>query len=256
MSCNCNNLPTIADSCATPKTTSTCPTCPTTDESLKNDTSEGTTLANTWLDSTCSPDELVILARKGDKLARFSGSGFIKIDSGLASVVTSIPLKVTTIYHNYWKQTAASAPIPGEPLPFKFQVVADCLGDLHAIQGTPEKDSLTLWDASEKKFVQTPVEEVPKCVKGLLPRRETIELVGYKHISAGGSTDEIRCLSTLAGEGIIVVNQVDTVADPADPCDTSKASVASFLANPEPEGSETYTLKFSTALGIHWSQDA
>jgi hypothetical protein len=198
----------------------------------------------------------VILARKGDKLARFAGSGFIKLVAGLASVVTSIPLKVTTLYHNYWKQTPSSTPIPGAPLPFKFQVVADCDGNIHAIQGTQDKDSLTLWDASEKKFIQTPVEEIPKCAKGLLPRRTTVELVGYKPISAGGDPDEIRCLSTLAGEGIIVVNQVDTVVDPDDPCDTSKASVASFLANPEPEGSETYSLKFSTALGIHWSQDA
>jgi hypothetical protein len=198
----------------------------------------------------------VILTRKGDKLARFSGTGFIKIVEGLASVVSSVPLKVTQLYHNFWKQTPSSTPIPGDPLPFKFQVVADCLGDIHAIQGVPEKDSLTLWDASAKQFVQTPVEEIPKCVKGLLPRRETVELVGFKPIAANGDPNEVRCLSTLAGAGIIVVNQVDTVADPTDPCDTSKASVASFIPFPEPVGAEVYTVKYSTALGLHFSEDA
>jgi len=251
MSCNCNQLPTLTDTCATPQTTPVCRICPTTDESLKSDNSEGTTLASTWLDSTCSVDEIVILGRKGDKLARFSGTGFIKIVDGLASVVKSVPLKVTQLYHNFWKQTPSSTPIPGDPLPFKFQVVADCLGDMHAIQGVPEKDSLTLWDASEKQFVQTPVEEIPKCVKGLLPRRTILEIVGYKHIPADGDEDEIRCLSALQGEGIIVVKSVATVGDVCDP-EGSMASVAEFLPTP----TVTSTLKWNSEDGYHWSADA
>lgn len=259
MSCNCtstNALPTVADDLALQQTTEACVDCPQDNSCINSCQSEGTELPSSWLDAGCRSGDLTILARYGSKLSRFSGSGFIKLVNGVASVVTSVPLKAATLWHRWWKPTATSTPIVGEPLAYPYQVIAAPTGDLHAIKGHAEEDSVALWDASAKEFRQTPESELPKAQKGLLPRAEEIELIGYAPIAEGDEADTVRPLASLEGAGLIYLEQQATVASPSNPCGAALASVTKTLAMPTPVADETYTLKFSTAQGLYWSADA
>lgn len=259
MSCNCtstNALPKVADDLALHQTVESCATCPQDDSCLNSCQSEGTELPSSWLDAGCRNQDLTILARYGSKLSRFSGSGFIKLVNGVASVVTSVPLKAATLWHRWWKPTAASTPIVGEPLAYPYQVIADPTGELHAIKGHAEEDSVSFWDASDKEFTQKPESELPKAQKGLLPRETEVELIGYVPIADDGDADTVRPLSSLEGSGLVYLEQQATVASPSNPCGAALASVAKSLTLPTPAADETYTLKYSTALGLHWSADA
>ena len=265
MSCNCQTvtpvsptgdcLPTVADDCALAKPTSICKPCPEDPNCLVADGSDGTTLASSWTDACCYNENVTLLARVGDKLARFTGTGFLSFVSGKASLVAAVPLKLVHIWHRWWKPTAASTPILGEPLDFNYQAVGDSEGNLHAIKGISDEDSETVWKHEEKVFRQTPQSELKRPLKGLLPRAVELELIGYAPIPDDGSITLVRQLSSLAGSGILIVEQQDTVANPDEPCDESLASVAKFLALPVPVAAETYSLKYSTALGLHWSED-
>lgn len=266
MSCNCQSvtpvsptgecLPTVADDCALAKPTTICKPCPDDPNCLVADGSDGSTLASSWLDACCHNENVTLLARVGSKLARFTGDGFLSFVSGKASLVSAIPLKLVHIWHRWWKPTQASPPILGEPLDFTYQAVGDDDGNLHAIKGMADEDSQTVWKSAEKVFRQTPQSEIKHPLKGLLPRVEELELIGYAPIPDDGAITAIRQLSSLAGAGILIVEQQDTVASPDDPCDDSKASVAKFLPFPTYVADETYTLKCSAAGGLYWSEDA
>ena len=267
MSCNCQTiapvspsgeaLPTVADDCALTKPTTLCKPCPEDPNCLVADGSDGTTLTSSWLDATCSDQDVTLLARVGSKLARFTGTGFISIVAGKASLVQNMPFKLVHIWHRWWKPTPASTPILGAPLDFPYMAVGDADGNPLAQKGIADEDSVTVWKHAEKVFRQTPLSEVKHPLKGLLPRsgEADFELVGYVAIPDNGSITAVRQLSTLSGDGILFMEQQDTVADPEAPCDTSKATVARFLAMPTPVADETYTLKFSAADGLYWNED-
>lgn len=260
MSCNCapsgESLPLIEDDRALNKPTALCKPCVSDANCLASDQSEGTTLDSSWQDAGRFAEDLTILARVGNKLARFGGTGFIQLVAGKASVVSTVPLKISTIWHRWWKTTAAHPPILGEPLPYPYQVIADSEGNLHVGKGTDAEDSVSVWNSTTMEFSQKPLSELALAHKGILPRLAALELVGYAPLPSLGSTAAVRNLSTLAGSGLVVVSQVTTVADPtANPCDDSLASVASFLELPSPVADESYTLKFSTALGLYWSEN-
>jgi len=247
MSCNCTStttLPVIGSDAPCPETPAQC-------QDASSDPSTGSTLASSWLDAQTESENIVILARKGSVLTRFCGSGFIQLVNGLASVVTSVPLKLRTLWHNYYKPSASSAPTIGEPLDFKHLVVADNDGNLHGIQGRRTEDSVFRWNSTTQTYEQIPESETTKCQKGLLPRLASLELVGYAPV-ADNNSNPVRCLSTLAGKGIIMFSQVATVTDPGDPCDSSLASVATILPYPEVDS----ILKFSISTGLpYWSED-
>lgn len=266
MSCNCQTpapvsltgecLPTVADDCAIAKPTTLCKPCPDDPACLVADGSDGTTLASSWLDACCYNENVTLLARVGDKLARFSGSGFLSFLNGKASLVQNMPLKLVSIWHRWWKPTQASPPILGEPLDFTYLAVGNESGDLLAQKGISDEDSEVVWKSAEKVFRPTAQSEVKRPLKGLLPRLAELELVGYAPIPSNGAITDIRQLSSLAGAGILYAEQEATVADPDAPCDSSLATMVKFLAMPVPAAAETFTLKFSTALGLHWSEDA
>jgi hypothetical protein len=199
---------------------------------------------------------VTILARIGDKLARFAGSGFIKLDSGIASVVSSVPIKLTTIWHRWWKPTPASPPILGEPLTYPYAAVADTDGNIHAIKGPASENAVPHWDATTKEFAQKPVSEIELDRKGVILRANNLELVGYAPIADGGAVDAVRPMRALNGKGLVILTEAATI-DGTCECapGAGVASKASTLALPVPDGAEVYTLKFSTALGLHWSED-
>lgn len=248
MSCKCtqeSDLPQII-----PSNQSSCQPCP--DECVST-TSEGSTLASSWLDAVCCATGLTLLARVGDKLARLAGTGFIKIENGIASVVSSVPLRSTVLWHRWWKSTPAAPPQIGEPLPFPYQVIADGDGNHRLIKGVGNEKSLSLWDDSTGEFTQTPVSEIPHEVKGPLLRASNIELVGYAPIAEDGDVAAVRSEKALSGSGIVVLTEAATVNNA---CEDGVASKATTLALPEPVADETYTLKYSAASGLYWSEDS
>ncbi len=225
---------------------------------IRSSASCGTTLPNSWADAIGSDDKLTLLARVGRKLARFTGSGFIQIVKGEARLVNSIRLKLSTLWHQWWKPPGINqSPVLGEPLDFDFLATADSQGDLHGIAGRTDEKSIPVYDPETKKWRNTGVSNVPTCKRGHLPAAPAIELTGYAPIAMSDDADIVRCLSRLAGSGLIVVTEVPA---PAEGCDCEgceplpgKAYVASFLANPSGEG--PFTLKFSAADGHYWEAD-
>ena len=261
MSCNCTSplspngepLPQVADilGLSTPQT----PCCG--DAVCEpSSSSEGSDLPSSWLDSGCATKGVTILARVGNKLARFSGSGFLALVNGKFNVVQAIPLKITTVWHRWWKPTPASPPILGEPLPYPYLVVADAGGTMHGIKGTHNEDAVTHWNSTTKEFTNKPISEVRICQKGLLPRAGALELTGYAAIPADNSPDLVRCQATLEGTGILWSDAVPTV-DADCECSTplSLASVVSALPFPDDNADTLFTLKYSRVSGLHWVEN-
>jgi hypothetical protein len=266
MSCNCTTitplspdgecLPTVEADCAITKNVTVCKSCPSDNECLKSDQSDGTTLASSWTDAGCYAEGVTILGRVGSKLARFAGSGFIALENGIASVVQSVPLRVSTIWHRWWKPTPASVPVLGDPLAYPYGVVADSNGDLHAIKGPADEDATPVWDSTAKEFTQKPLSEVALDRKGVLLRANNIELVGYAPIVEAGDPKTVRPMRALNGAGLVVLTEAVTV-DPTCECapGAGTASKASTLSLPVPVADEVYILKYSTASGLHWAEE-
>lgn len=262
MSCNCQNidlvsptgeaLPSISDVRGLSSTPTVC--CDTRCEPASP--GEGTILSNHWLDSACHTTGITILARVGDRLARFAGSGFLQLTNGKFSVVASVPIRLATLWHRWWKPTASSRPILGEPLAYPYMGIADADGNLHGIKGPDAEDAVPHWNSTAKEFTNKPISEIPLCKKGLLPRASALELTGYAAIPEAGPNDQVRCLSTLEGAGLLFGDPVPTV-DTDCACDPtpSLASVVSMLPFPDDE-TATFTLKYSLTEGLHWSEDA
>lgn len=245
-------LPTVAQDCAISKPQTLCKTCVTDSDCLTSDSSDGTTLASSWLDACCHSSGVTLLGRVGSKLARFAGSGFIQIENGIASVVPSVPLRLTTLWHRWWKPTPASPPILGAPLPHPYQVIADDEGNFHGIKGVDSEDSISLWDSTAKTFAHTPLSEIPHYTKGLLPRATGIELTGFTPVAALGDVTAVRQEQVLSGTGLVFLTEQATVAGG---CNAAKASVAAAVPFPVTTGT-VFTLKYSTALGLHFVADA
>ena len=146
-------LPTLDQACAVAKSTTLCTSCASDADCLSQDRSDGTTLPNSWLDSCCNNEGVTLLGRVGNKLSRFTQSGFIQLINGKAKVVEWVPFKVKTLWHRYWQPFVGADPVIGDPLPFNYLTVLDEHGNPHAIQGKPEEDSVFRWDASSKTFV-------------------------------------------------------------------------------------------------------
>ena len=249
-------LPTIADECALAKDSTLCKSCPSDDNCLNSDASEGTTLPSSWSDACCADEGLTILARIGSKLSRFAGTGFIAIESGVAKIVPSVPIQLTTLWHRWWKPTPASAPILGEPLAYPYQTIADTSGVLHAIKGPADEDATPVWDAVAKEYTQMPLSEVPLDRKGVITSQDDIELVGYEPIPVGGDPDTVRPMRALSGAGLVVLTEQATLDDTCD-CAPGTGTVSLAQTLPLPSGGEVYTLKFSNAQGgLYWSEDA
>lgn len=218
--------------------------------------SDGLILSSTWLDAACHTTGVTILARVGDRLAKFAGSGFLQLTNGKFSVVASVPIRLSTLWHRWWKPTANARPILGEPLAYPYMGIADADGNLHGIKGPDAEDAVPHWNSTTKEFTNKPISEIPVCQKGLLPRASALELTGYAAIPEAGPSDQVRCLSTLEGAGLLFGDPMPTVDTNCECALTpSLASVVSMLPFPDDE-TATFTLKYSLAEGLHWSEDA
>lgn len=262
MSCNCQNiaavsptgepLPNISD---VQGLSSSQTVCCNNENCEPASASDGTVLSNHWLDSACHTENVTILARVGDRLARFAGSGFLQLINGKFSVVQSIAVRSTALWHRWWKPTASSRPILGEPLAYPYLTIQDSDGYHHPIKGPDLEDAIPHWNSATKEFTNKPISEIPVCQKGLLPRASALELTGFAAIPENGDSTQVRCLSSLEGTGLLFADPVPTVDTDCDCAPTpSLASVVTTL--PFPDGEGPYTLKYSLADGLYWSEDA
>lgn len=219
--------------------------------------SPGSAIPSYLMDSCCENEGVTLLGRKGDKLTRFTASGFLQLIKGKATVVESIVLKVSELYHRRFRNFGKGLPVLGEPLDSAYDVIADDTGKMFAQKGTTEEDSVKKWDADLNLHVVTPISELPKTHKGLLPGESELELVGFAPIPSNGSSEDVRSMSVLSGEGILVFTKQATIASDCacEGCQPveAEASVARFLANPTGDG--VYTLKFSVDDGVYWEED-
>ena len=227
---------------------------------LRSTASCGYTLPNGFTDpiNDRNGEGITLLGRIGAKLAKLAGSGFIKIVDGNAFIVASVPIKIATLWHQWWKPAGINArPVLGEPLPFHHAVIADDQGNLHGIKGGSE-DSSQVWNAELEQWEVRAEADRSFAKRGHLERAASLELIGIESIAVSGTGAEIRNFKTLTGSGMIVVEQVPTVPSSCDcpGCDPVAAvsSVASFL--PFPTGNDTWTLKWTAADGPHWVEDA
>ena len=223
---------------------------------LKSSASPGTKLAGSYTDPIYDYNEqgITILGRIGQQLAAFCGSGFLQLKDGKATVVQKLQLTVSTLWHQWWKPTGINkTPVLGDPLPAPFQVVADDCGNLHAIRGVEGSDAIQMWNGTTETWDVVNAADFPKCQAGKLPKLNSLEVTGYAPIGLTDDPLTERCLSTLAGAGILVGYQQPTTPD-KDGCGddvAANASIVGFLPYPTVNS----TLKWSTTEGIHFEAD-
>lgn len=255
MSCNnCDqvdsNLPTVSQDYTVHNNTTPTPCCsPEADESCA---SSGCTVPSYLTDAGCYSEGVTLIGRYGTKLARLAGDGFIKITGGLASVVSSVPLVIRELNHNWWKPANSVTPIIGEPLAFNYLAVGAERGALRGIKGVSGEVSSPVFDPTANTFTMQPLSEQSKCIKGQMAQVEALELTGFVPLTVSDELTDIRCPKGFSGAGILVVSRVATV--PGNACNDEFTSVATLLA--KPSGSGPYTLKYNSTNDYYWDADA
>lgn len=219
--------------------------------------SDGGVVPSNLMVTECGNDGVTLFGRIGSVLTRFTKSGYIQLKNGKAYVVDSFDVKLKELYHRRFQSAGKGLPALGEPLDSNYDVVADETGHCFAQKGLDTEDSIRMWSHELQRFQTTAVSDVPKTHKGLLPPQNALEIVGFVPIPSNGSSDQVRNLSVLSGEGIIYFQKQATVAYSCE-CDgcqpvAAEASVAKFLPNPTGDG--VYTLKFSVDDGHYWEED-
>lgn len=253
--CNCNtsgdntSLPTLADvtpqdgssSCVT-EASPVSPPCP-------NDSNTSvTTGASAGAFLNAAPTEsMTILGRTGSVLSKFTGSGFLKVNKGVAHLVGSLPMKVDTLYHFMSKYVNSARASVGDPRPYPFKVIADKLGTTHLVSGLVNNNSVEVWDSGKKTYNQIPVASFPVEVIGGLPKLDSLELTGF-----GNPSNEQLCAGTgrplhaLKGNGLLSLIH-ETTEEGGCSGEKSLAHIATF-----PADDREYYIRFSKAGGIYY----
>jgi hypothetical protein len=136
---------------------------------------------------------------------------------GKAYLVQSIQLQVQHLWHNFWKPDRNSNPVLGNPLPAPYLVIADENGKLYGLGGYQDEDSVQVYSYERKAWESRRVSEFPICRRGQLQQANRIELIGFEPVpSIGGDPADSRCVRSLAGDGIVVIEMVPTT--PSEGC--------------------------------------
>lgn len=184
---------------------------------------------------------MVLLGRVGRYLSRLIGEGVLWLGcNGMVKAVKDVPLRVSHLWHQWFKPTPTAAPIIGQPMPFPYQVITDLDGNPYVIQGLAGEDSITIWDHVAQQFFQKPVTDFPVCVREKLGFSPTLELVGFDPLSPFGSPSDLRCLKRLEGDGMIWFRKIPTAPSPVCDCGTCDptgqsqgfTTIAEFIPNP------------------------
>lgn len=282
MSCNCSShnsqsaTPSVGDNSAYPTLENLLlldvdcgdcegsePCCEGSD--LSSSPSVGTTLPASFTDARCAaPGEgLTLLARIGQNLARFTGSGFLQFVDGKAYLVSSTILVLRNLWHQTWTKNGGSVPVVGDPNPFPYGVVADKNGNLFGIRGFETRNSLHVWSYQRKRWETISPDEFPLEVSRRIFQSDAIELVGFDPVSVLNSPKVVRALKALSGTGIVYLQREAAGADPTpegcEPCpDAQFSHVARVLEFPTiiPGEGETgrHRLVYSSE-GLYWEPE-
>jgi hypothetical protein len=243
MSCPCNNPQNLPEL----PTPSTLPP-PQTEVCVDSAPSEGAEVPLWVTDAGGCDQDLTLLGRFENRMARFVGNGFIQVIRGKARLVQSIPLQVRYLWHEWVRLKTGAKPVYGNPLPYPFRAVLDAEGNCHAAGGLTDSDSVAVWDHAKREFSEKPVGTFPQCVANHIPQAEELELTGYVPLETSDSPTLNRCLKAFTGSGVIVVEQRPA---PINGCgDPVNVSVAKLL--PLPSGSGEFVLAYNADDGVHW----
>lgn len=198
-----------------------------------------TQLDGTWLSPECQNENVTLLGRVGRTLTRFTGTGFLQLVNGKASIVKNLKLQVTQLFHTWWKP--GSIPILGDPKPYPLELVADRLGTIYGIKGYETADSVKVWDYQKKEWAVRNIADFPILIRRVLPRTTSeggfIELVGFAPAFEGNDPLTPRPLAALGGNGLVILTEIDTIPSECacEGCEpvAAKASVATTIAPPE-----------------------
>jgi len=197
-----------------------------------------TQLDGTWLSPECQNENVTLLGRVGRTLTRFTGTGFLQMVNGKASIVKNLKFKVTDLWHTWWKP--GSVPILGDPKPYPNEMVVDRWGNPYLIKGFETADSVKVWDYQKKEWAVRNIADFPILIRRVLPRTSSagfgIELVGFPPLLEDTDPLTPRSLAGLGGSGLVLLTEIDTVSsecacEGCQPVD-AKVSVATVISPP------------------------
>ena len=239
--------------CVQASATQAAPVCPD-ENSLRSTASCGYTLPNGFTDPVedLNGEGITILGRIGNKLAKFSGNGFIQLVCGKAKVVSSVAMKVTSLWHQWWKPDRINGnPVLGDPYPIPYMLVADSDGNMHLVKGFADKQAVLVWDNEAGAWTVCDSADFQLFSNGTEEQVSALEIAGFAPLAAGSSCDTARPMAVLAGEGVLYAESALSCVDESSECGTQRtASVSKFL--PFPTGTGEYVLKYNSADGLRW----
>lgn len=228
-------------------------------------TSAGARLPASLTDARCANEGegLTLLARAGNILSRFTGSGFLQIRAGKAFLVPHVPVSVRQLWHRYFRRGNDVQPSLGDPHPFEYQIIGDKNGGLYAIQGFGQERTVHLWNPVAGHWESVAPKDFPLEVARRLEQREELELVGFNPVCSTGNFAETRPLMALGGRvGVVYIERCPApkVAGECEPCpDTAFTYKTRILPFPESsECDETHSEQFKlvcTREGVEWVPD-
>lgn len=210
--------------------------------------SPGYTLPLCYLDVVFADDGLTLLARQGQKLASFKGTGSVYVEDGVARLVDAVPSHVTSLWHHFI--TLNGMVVPDEPKPAPFLAVSDDCGGVHAVGGPQTGFSFMVHNKALGGWNVMLAGKAPKDHIGRLPETTVLQLTGYQPLSPQGDGQETRDLKAL-GEAGLIYNE-DMQAPPSttgDCCEGTTQTVAKAL--PYPTGEGEYVLCYEDGV-LSW----
>lgn len=204
----------------------------------KSSPTQGATLDQAFLDAGCidesanPKEEAIVLVRVGDKLKKFCGTGYIRIEHGLAYLTDQVGVTLTDLYHEP----------QGDPMCFAYLPVADNCGGVHGTQGMKDFNSAIIWDKLLQKFCHVPTSELGKSAVGQIPSTTALELTGFPPVPLGGSLTAERQMKKLCGHGIVFIYPSASEPEPGD-CDDAVSCISTVVSFPTEPGN--YVLAFS-----------
>jgi hypothetical protein len=188
------------------------------------------------IDEAASPkEEAVILLRVGDKLKKFCGSGYVRVENGLAYLTDSAGVSVTDLWHDQ----------DGDPMDFSYITVVDPCGKVHGSQGLKDQNSIAVWDKAIRMFTHVPTSELGKSTVGQLKGSNALELVGFAPIPLGGSLTDPRQMKKLCGDGLVYTRTAPSEPEPGSCPGEDFSCVSSVVPFPLEDGA--YVLAFRPA---------